>query len=331
MHELAELQELVGRGGYYAALRFSTDTADPANGALLQWVQEQETAIQTTLLFFELEWAALSDEQAEALLAGEGLDFCAHHLRNVRRYREHLLTEPEERILTEKSLTGAGAWTRLFEELTSVIEVELPAETTAREPRHALAEGGAGGRPQPPLDGRPRGAPQHRRGRHRGARARACVPAPTFSTRCSPTRRPTIACAAIRTGWPRATSPTRPATSRCRRWSRPYASRYEIPRRWYRLKARLLGVERLADYDRMASVTEDEVVFPYSQAREIVLDCYGSLLSRAGRASPSASSTSAGSTRRYDRPSAAAPSAPERSPRSSPTCCSTTPPSAATC
>jgi len=50
--------------------------------------------------------------------------------------------------------------------------------------------------------------------------------------------------------------------------------RYEIARRWYRLKARLLGVERLADYDRMASVTEDEVIFPFAEAREIVLDCY---------------------------------------------------------
>src|SRR5437879_4576963 len=57
---------------------------------------------------------------------GEGLDFCRHHLRNVRRYREHLLSEPEEKILAEKALTGAGAWTRLFEELTSAIEVALP-------------------------------------------------------------------------------------------------------------------------------------------------------------------------------------------------------------
>ncbi len=60
MLELAEIQELVGRAGYYAALSFSVDTVDPANGALLQKAQEQETAIQTTLLFFELEWAALS-------------------------------------------------------------------------------------------------------------------------------------------------------------------------------------------------------------------------------------------------------------------------------
>jgi len=50
------------------------------------------SAIETTLLFFELEWAALPEERAEELLADPGLDFCRHHLRNVRRYREHLLS-----------------------------------------------------------------------------------------------------------------------------------------------------------------------------------------------------------------------------------------------
>src|ERR1700730_12126743 len=126
MERLAAIQGLAGRAGTYAALRFAADTAEPANGALLQLVQERGTAIETTLLFFEREWAALPDERAEQLLGGEALDFCRHHLRNVRRYREHLLSEPEEKILAEKALTGASAWTRLFEELTSAIEVTLP-------------------------------------------------------------------------------------------------------------------------------------------------------------------------------------------------------------
>jgi oligoendopeptidase F len=92
-------------------LRFSVDTADPATGALLQRVQEQGTGIETALLFFELEWAALDDERAEALLAAEGLDFARHHLRTSRRYRPHLLSEPEEKILAEKQLTGRSAGT----------------------------------------------------------------------------------------------------------------------------------------------------------------------------------------------------------------------------
>ncbi len=164
MTELAAIYELLGRAGSYAALRFYTDTATPANGALLQKVQEGETQIATTLLFFELEWAALSDERAEELLTGEGLDFCRHYLRNVRRYREHLLTEPEEKILAEKALTGAGAWSRLFEELTSAIEVELPtgAGHGARRARCC---------PEQSDGGRSRRSSHDRRGGDRGARA----------------------------------------------------------------------------------------------------------------------------------------------------------------
>ena len=129
MRELGELQELAGRAGSYAILNFSGNTADPARGALLQRMQEKATAIETALLFFELEWAALDDDRAEELLATEGLDFARHHLRSARRYRPHLLSEPEERIFSERALTGRTAWTRLFEEQASAITVELPDAT----------------------------------------------------------------------------------------------------------------------------------------------------------------------------------------------------------
>ena len=71
----------------------------------------------------------------------------------------------------------------------------------------------------------------------------------------------------------------------------------------------MLGVERLADYDRMAAVTEDEVTFPFAQAREIVLDCYSSFSPQLGSARARASSTATTSTRPCVRPSAAARSA----------------------
>ncbi len=126
MHELAEIQEVAGRAGTYVHLAFSIDTADPAIGALLQRVEEKGTAIETALLFFHLEWAALDDANAEALLATDGLDFARHHLVTARRYRPHLLSEPEEQILTEKALSGRSAWVRLFEEQTAAITVDLP-------------------------------------------------------------------------------------------------------------------------------------------------------------------------------------------------------------
>jgi oligoendopeptidase F len=270
MSELAIIEELVARAGYYAALRFSTDTADPANGALLQKVQEQETAIQTKLLFFELEWAALPDERVEELLAGDGLDFCAHHLRNVRRYREHLLSEPEEKILTEKSLTGASAWTRLFEELTSAIEVELPDERVALDvalSRLSLAD------------------PEVRRTTAEavtaalapGLRTRAFLFNTLLADKATDDRLRRYP------HWLAARNLANEASDQSvQALIEAVRSRYEIPRRWYRLKARLLGVERLADYDRMAAVTQDDVSFPFAQAREIVLDCYSSFSPELG-------------------------------------------------
>ena len=72
MTELQEISELASRSGHYAMLRFSVDTADPAIGALLQRMQEKSTAIETRLLFFELEWAALEDERADELMAADG-------------------------------------------------------------------------------------------------------------------------------------------------------------------------------------------------------------------------------------------------------------------
>jgi oligoendopeptidase F len=272
MRELAEIQELAGRAGYYAALRFSTDTADPANGALMQWVQEQETQIQTVLLFFELEWAALPDERAEQMLAGEGLDFARHHMRNVRRYRDHLLSEPEERIVTEKALTGSSAWTRLFEELTSVIEVELPSDDQ---------DGGGEGSRRVPLEiALSRLQEADREVRRTSAEAVTTALAPGLRTRAF-LFNTLLADKATEDRlrgyghWLAARNLANEASDESvAALIEAVRGRYEIPRRWYRLKARLLGLDSLADYDRSASVSEDEVSFPYAQAREIVLDCY---------------------------------------------------------
>jgi oligoendopeptidase F len=287
MQELATIHDLVGRAGTYAALRFSTDTADPANGALLQVAQERGTAIETTLLFFDLEWAALEDARAEELLAGEGLEFCRHHLRNVRRYRDHLLSEPEEKILAEKSLTGAGAWTRLFEELTSAIEVKLPGEDSTGDAEAQRAASGAGEKVA--LDvALSRLSLPDREARRSTAQAVTEALAPGLRTRAF-LFNTLLADKGIDDRlrsyphWLAARNLANEASDESvAALIEAVRGRYEIPRRWYRLKARLLGVQRLADYDRMASVSDDEVSFPFARAREIVLDCYSSFSPELG-------------------------------------------------
>jgi oligoendopeptidase F len=272
MEELAVIQDLVGRAGTYAALRFSTDTADPANGALLQLAQERGTAIETTLLFFELEWAALSDEHAEELLAGEGLDFCRHYLLGARRYREHLLSEPEERILVEKSLTGAGAWSRLFEELTSAIEVTLPKSAEPVALDVALSNLMSG---DPDL--RRATAEAVSAALEPGLRTRAFLFNTLLADKATDDRLRRYP------SWLAARNLANEASDESvQALIEAVRGRYEIARRWYRLKARLLGVQKLADYDRMAAVTTDEVSFSFAQGREIVLDCYSSFSPELG-------------------------------------------------
>jgi oligoendopeptidase F len=126
MRELGAIHDLGGRAGSYAMLSFSLDTADPERGARMQKARELGAAIETQILFFDLEWNLVSEERAGELLSAPGLEFCAHHLRNLRRYRPYQLSEPEERVLTETNVTGGSAFQRLFTEQTSALEVPLP-------------------------------------------------------------------------------------------------------------------------------------------------------------------------------------------------------------
>src|SRR5215218_4943728 len=264
MHELADLQELVGRAGSYAMLRFATATADPERGALLQKVQERGTQIETTLLFFDLEWAALDDEIAEALLATDGLDFCRHHLRSARRYRPHLLSEPEERILAEKALTSSSAWSRLFEEQTAAIMVELP---DADEP--VALEVALSRLFSPERDERRTAAGAVTRALEPGLRVRGYVLNTLLAEKMVDDRlRSYPHWLASRNLANEASDESVEALITAVR------GRYELARRWYRLKARLLGIDRLADYDRMASVTAEDESIPWARAKDVVLESF---------------------------------------------------------
>ncbi|MGH9033606.1 MAG: M3 family oligoendopeptidase, partial [Acidimicrobiia bacterium] len=264
MVALAAVQELVGRAGSYAGLRFAVDTADPERGALLQHVEERATAISTQLLFFELEWAELPDDRVAVLLASDRIAFCRHYLESVRRYRDHLLSEPEERLLTEKAVTGRNAWSRLFSELSSAITVDLDDTTASLE--EALSRLAS-----PDRDQRRRAAEAVTAGLAPGVRTRAFV----FNTLLA----------------------DKATDDRLRRYPHWLANRnldneasdesvaalvtaverrYDIPQRWYALKARLLGVDRIADYDRMASVAEQDAEIGWRDAHELVLDAYSS-------------------------------------------------------
>ena len=273
MRELAAISELIGRAGSFAMLNFTTATADPERGALLQLVQERGTQVETALLFFELEWAALDDDRAEALLAQDGLDFCRHHLRSARRYRPHLLSEPEERILAEKSLSSHSAWTRLFEEQTAAIEVTLPegGEPVALE--IALARLFS-----PDREVRRTSAEAVTTALAPGLRVRGYVLNTLLADKMVDDRLRSYP------HWLAARNLSNEASDESvAALIEAVRGRYELPRRWYRLKAQLLGVDRLADYDRMAAVTDEELEVPWADAKAMVLDSFAGFAPGDGR------------------------------------------------
>ena len=78
MTAVAEINELMSRAGHYGMLRFTENTLDPERGAEMQRLQEASTAIGAQLVFVTLEFAAVDDEHAEAVLADDRLEFCRH-------------------------------------------------------------------------------------------------------------------------------------------------------------------------------------------------------------------------------------------------------------
>ena len=90
--EREEIESTFTRAIYFAHLWFATDMNDSPRGALVARLTEKGAAIDTQLLFFGLELAALEDEQADALLASEELERWRHWLRTVRKFRPYILT-----------------------------------------------------------------------------------------------------------------------------------------------------------------------------------------------------------------------------------------------
>lgn len=135
---LEELHERSGRLQAYAGLLYSADTGRDEHRDLEQRTEQQLTEIQNLVLFFDLEWSRVDEATAQALLDDPQLATHRHYLEQVRKYRPHLLSEPEEQIVNEKDLTGPLAWARLHTEITSSLTFSVERDGTPRD--HTLDE-----------------------------------------------------------------------------------------------------------------------------------------------------------------------------------------------
>jgi oligoendopeptidase F len=269
MTEMGALYDLVGRAGSYAMLRFSAATDDPATGALLQKVQERGAAIETAVLFFDLEWQLLPDERAEELLNAPGLEFCAHYLRVSRRLGPHRLSEPEERVMTELRVTGRSAWARLFEEQVAAVTVDLDGRQSLEQAFAKLF--------LPDREERRRAADAITAALEPGLRTRGYVFNTLLAEKATDDRLRRFP------HWLAARNIENEVSDESvEALVQAVRGRYDIARRWYRLKAELLGIDRLADYDRNASIAAEDERIDWPSARDLVLGTYASFSPELG-------------------------------------------------
>ena len=265
------LRSIATRVETYAQLRLAADSSDQRRGALVQKVREQNTQIETELLFFDLEWAGLDDDLAERLLADSALERYASVLRSARRYRPHLLSEPEEKISAEKSLTGASAWGRLFNELLSDLTVSLDGESVSLD--QALSQLSR----LTEQSERAKVAEAVTETLRPGLRTRGYILNTILSERSIEDRlrgyESWIAARNLSNEIPDEAAQSLVDT---------IVGRYDIPQRFYALKARLLGLPRLADYDRFAPLQETPGTIPWEEARELVQESFSDFSPLAG-------------------------------------------------
>jgi oligoendopeptidase F len=258
------LQETLGRIMSYAYLVYAGNMEDAEIGRFFQNMQEKVNAISTVLLFFVLELNRIEDRDLEQKLGAAELAHYAPWLRDTRAFRPHQLSDELEKMLHEKYVAGRAAWTRLFDETMAALRFSIDGkELTSAEALHLLSE------PDPEK-------------RKRAAKALGEV----FGRN--------VRLFALITN---TLAKDKEIEDRWRKFPRPISSRNlgnfvedevvdaliaavrsafpSLAHRYYRLKAKWFGVERLPYWDRNAPLPEqDDKIVPWPDAQRIVLGAY---------------------------------------------------------
>jgi len=264
--ELEVIYEALGRVGSYAGLVYAADTANPAHQNLEQKVEQRSTEIRNLLLFFELQWLKVDDQTTDRLLADDKLKPYAHYLRNLRRYRPHTLSESEEKIVNEKNNTGRNAFGRLFSEITSSLSFMLEIDGK-HEQRNLSQMVSLLHHPDRTLRQRAMGT------LYSGLAAHGQVLSFIYDTLIQ----------------------DHLTMDRLRLYADPMAQRhlfneidanavkmmmavteehYGLAQDYFRVKAKLLDLPRLALYDQYAPVGKEARALRYSQAQESILEAF---------------------------------------------------------
>jgi oligoendopeptidase F len=259
------IQEVLGRVMSYAQLVHAGDMGDAEAGRFYQNMQERTTDISTALLFFTLELNRLAEAELDAKLASRALARYRPWLRDIRAFRDHQLSDELESLLHEKQVAGRAAWIRLFDETMADLRFDFDGERlTSTEVLHKLTD----------HDGAVRKAAAKSFAQGLGENIR------TFALITNTLAKDKE----IEDKWREFTAPVS---------SRNLANFVEdevvdalvtavkaaFPRlshRYYALKARWLGLDRMPYWDRNAPLPDDlDRTIAWDEARGSVLEAYG--------------------------------------------------------
>lgn len=264
METYGELLEVLGRAGNYTGLLFSVNTQDEEIAAQMQNVEEISADISAKLSFIEVEFNEMSDALVDEILQLPQSEFCRYYLSHIRRTKKYQLSTKEESLMTQLNVTGASAWDRLFEDLCSTLTVQLKGEEIQLESALSLL---------------------HSSDRNQRNQARDAISVSLengLKTR-GYIYNTLVADHALEDKlrgfetWISARNLDNDASDESvQALVDACVSRFDVPQRWYKLKARLLGLEKLEDFDRYAPLAKESTSINYEEGCEIVRDAYES-------------------------------------------------------
>lgn len=125
------MSKIVNRIYAFAGLSFAEDTQNQGAQSLMGRVQQFAAEMQNRILFFSLWWKDVDDENAERLMSASG-DY-RYYLEEMRHFKPHTLTEPEEKVVNLKDVTGVGALETLYDAITNRYVFKLKVNGKTQE------------------------------------------------------------------------------------------------------------------------------------------------------------------------------------------------------
>ncbi len=266
LRDYKEILTRLTKPGVFAHLSFAAKTDDPALGAFLQKIQHRITQISCHLLFFEVSWARFDERAVKKFLSDSAIAGDRHYLEKLRAQAPHTLAENEEKIMAMKSLTSAQAFSRLFDEVVNKIAftVEIGGRRVEKTESEVLSLLHSSDRPQRKMASESLAE---------GLKSHTHLLTYIYNMILADHR----LSLEIRK-YPHPMEPRNLANEidlkSVLHLIESVKGAYPIVRRFYRLKAKLLGLEKLSDYDRYAPIGEDREKIDFKTCREIVLEGY---------------------------------------------------------